>query len=50
VKLVWVLDPGRQSVTVYRSWADAHTLRADEMLDGGDVLPGSICRVGEMFE
>jgi hypothetical protein len=25
-------------------------LRRDESLDGGDVLPGFSCRVGEMFE
>lgn len=50
VKLVWVVDPDRQTVTVYRSWAEAHTLRADEVLDGGDVLPGFACRVGEIFE
>jgi Uma2 family endonuclease len=50
VRLVWVLDPKRQTVTVYRSWADAHTLRADELLDGGDVLPGFAGRVGEIFD
>jgi Uma2 family endonuclease len=50
VKLVWVVDLDRQTVTVYRSWADAHTLRADETLDGGDVLPDFACRVGEIFD
>ena len=50
VRLVWVVDPDRQTVTVYHSWADAHTLRADETLDGGDVLPGFAGRVGELFD
>jgi len=49
VRLVWVLDPKRQTATVYRAWTDAHTLRADETLDGGDVLPGFACRVSELF-
>ncbi len=50
VRMVWVIDPKRQTVTVHRSWADAHTLRADETLDGGGVLPGFACRVGEIFD
>jgi len=50
VRLMWIIDPKRQTVTVYRSWADAHTLRPDETLDGGDVLPGFACRVGEIFD
>ena len=50
VRLVWVVDPKRQTVTVYRSWTDAHTLRADETLDGGDVLPGFACRVSELSD
>lgn len=50
MRLVWVVDPKPQTVTVYRTWTEAHTLRADETLDGGDVLPGFACRVGEIFE
>jgi len=50
VRLVWVIDPKRQTVTVYRSWTDAHTLRADETLDGGDVLPGFACHMSELFD
>jgi len=50
VQLMWVIDPKRQTVTVYRSWTEARTLRPDETLDGGDVLPGFACRVGEIFD
>jgi Uma2 family endonuclease len=48
--VIWVVDPERQTVTVYRSLTDVRTLHADEMLDGEDVIPGFSVRVGELFE
>lgn len=38
-RLVWVIDPHRRTVTVYRPGADPRVLRPDDLLDGGDILP-----------
>lgn len=38
--LVWVVDPGSRTATVYRSRRDIRLLAEDEVLDGGDVVPG----------
>ncbi|MDQ3328581.1 MAG: Uma2 family endonuclease [Chloroflexota bacterium] len=48
-RLVWVLWPRDQRVTVYTSAAAAYELDADGVLDGGDVLPGFRAEVSEMF-
>jgi Uma2 family endonuclease len=40
VRLVWVIDPPTRSVTAYTSDGTARILRSDEVLEGGDVLPG----------
>lgn len=47
--LVWVLYPREQSVTVYQSLDEHVTLHVDDLLDGGDVLPGFSVRVGDLF-
>lgn len=49
-KMVWVLDPEPERVMVYTPPNQIRVLRRDETLEGGDVLPGFSCRVGEMFE
>ena len=48
-RLVWVLDPGRRVARVYRDDGTEQILTADESLDGGDVVPGFSCPVGEIF-
>ena len=48
--MVWVVNPARRAVTVYRSSTDIKTLTEKEELDGEDVVPGFRCRVGEIFE
>lgn len=41
VRLVWVVDPIAQSITVYAPGpVDERVLRVGDTLDGGDVLPG----------
>ena len=50
VRLVWVLYPATRTAIVYRSLDDVTNLTADDFLDGGDVVPGFACRVGELFE
>lgn len=49
-RLVWVLYPRTCSVVVYQLSGAAQTLRAGDMLDGEEVLPGFSIRVGELFE
>lgn len=48
-RLVWVVDPDAQSVTVYRSLQSIRIFRADEELSGEDVLPGFRLKVSEIF-
>jgi len=48
-RLVWVVNPRRKTVTVYRTEDAAQILRATDQLDGGDVLPGFRCPVAEVF-
>jgi Uma2 family endonuclease len=48
-KIVWVVDPERREVRVYRE--DGSVVIVDEhgTLDGGDVLPGFGCGVQQLF-
>jgi Uma2 family endonuclease len=50
VKVVWVVDPETHDVTVHRSGQEVEGLGAEDVLTGGDELPGFECRVGEFFE
>jgi Uma2 family endonuclease len=49
VRLVWLVNPSRQTVTVHTPDHVARTLFAADTLDGGEVLPGFAVRVGELF-
>ena len=49
-KLVWVLHPAARLVDVYTSPTAVRTLRAEDVLDGGDVLPGFAANVGDLFD
>ena len=46
---VWVVSPNLRTVTVYRSANDVSTLTENDLLGGGDVLPGFRIRVEEIF-
>ncbi len=48
-RLVWLVYPSRRTVTVYRSIADYVELTEDDTLDGGEVVPGFVCNVGDLF-
>jgi Uma2 family endonuclease len=50
VRLVWLVDPAQQTVTVCHSPSALATLTACDELSGEDVVPGFTCRVGELFE
>jgi Uma2 family endonuclease len=48
-RLVWVIDPQRETVTVYRANGDVLVLRGEDLVSGEDVLPGFSCRVSELL-
>ncbi len=49
VRLVWVAHPGTRTVDVYLPGGSILTLTEDDSLDGGDVLPGFVCPVRDIF-
>lgn len=50
VRLVWVVYPDEQMVTEYRSLSQVRVLTAGDSLDGGDVVPGFICPLSDLFD
>jgi Uma2 family endonuclease len=48
--MVWVVNPKRRTVTVYRAPGDVATLNEQDELDGGEVVPGFRCKVSEIFD
>ncbi|MEP7290570.1 MAG: Uma2 family endonuclease [Chloroflexota bacterium] len=46
--IVWVAYPETRTVVVHTA-SGAHTLSENDILEGGDVLPGFKLRVGEIF-
>lgn len=49
VRLVWVVDPATSTVTVQAPGEEAHVLGLGDILDGGEVLPGFMVAVDEIF-
>src|SRR5437773_6872483 len=47
-KLVWVIDPERSEVRVYRQDGSLSVLREGDSLDGEDVLPGFTCPLSDV--
>ena len=47
--MVWVINPRRETVEVYRSNEDFTVLRGTDTLDGGDVVEGFQCQVQDIF-
>ena len=50
VPLLWLVEPGRRTVTVYTLGQDPHTLREADILHGGDVIPGFTLPIAEIFQ
>ncbi len=50
VPMVLELQPESRSIRVHRRGQPIVTLTGDDVLDGGDVLPGFSCSVGELFD
>ena len=48
-RMVVVANPRRREAQVYRPDADVQTLRASDVLDGGDVVPGWRMPVADIF-
>jgi Uma2 family endonuclease len=49
VKLLWVVDPFRRTVTVHQPGHDPVLLGAHAILEGDPTVPGFRCPVAEIF-
>ena len=49
VRLVWIVDPELRTVEVHTSPAEMTLLREINTLDGGDVLPGFVVPLKDLF-
>ena len=49
-RLVWIVDPDRRTVTVYRPDRSPEELALEGYLDGYDVLPGFRVAVAAIFD
>ncbi|MBI4601019.1 MAG: Uma2 family endonuclease [Planctomycetes bacterium] len=49
VLMVWVVEPSRKRVIVYRSPADSRELGPGDDLTGGDVLPGFRVKMADLW-
>jgi Uma2 family endonuclease len=49
-RVVWVVDPVREEVSVFRSPFAPHVLAGTDVLNGDDVLPGFSVTIAEIFE
>ncbi|HJQ97598.1 MAG TPA: Uma2 family endonuclease [Candidatus Polarisedimenticolaceae bacterium] len=49
-RVCWVIDPARRRVAVYRRLLFPTHLSADDVLDGGEVLPGFEVQVASLFD
>lgn len=48
-RLAWLVDPKTRSVRVYTSPTASTRLEGDATLDGGDVLPGFVLPLADLF-
>ncbi|HEV7221412.1 MAG TPA: Uma2 family endonuclease [Pirellulales bacterium] len=46
---VWIVDPPQRTVTIHYADGSSAALGETDTLDGGDLVPGFACRVGEIF-
>lgn len=49
VRLLWVVDPRRRTVTIHRPDREPRVVDVNSELDGEDVLPGFRLAVAELF-
>ena len=48
-RLVWVVDPSRRQIRVYRRDGSQGVVAGSEALDGEDVIPGFLCPTDAVF-
>lgn len=48
-RLVWLIDPVKQTLTVFRPDATPTVLTVDERVDGEDVVPGFSLPLARLF-
>jgi Uma2 family endonuclease len=49
VKLIWIVNPKKRTVTIYQPDKEPQTLTEADTLDGRDVLPGFQYSLGRLF-
>lgn len=49
-RMVWVVDPETEQITVHRPLLSPRTLKGEDRLEGEDVVPGFAVTVAELFE
>ena len=47
--VVWSVDPESETVTIFKAGQAPRSLTVNDMLDGGDVLPGCALPLRELF-
>ncbi len=50
VRLVWLIDPKKRSARVFSTAEKSALVRADQALDGGDVLPGFALLLSDLLD
>ncbi len=50
VRLVWLIDPQNRCALAYGPGVAVSFVTEDGILDGGEVLPGFMCRLGDVLE
>jgi len=50
VIVVWLIDPKKRIARVYSTAEKAVLVRADQSLDGGDVLPGFVASLSDLLD
>jgi Uma2 family endonuclease len=50
VVLVWLIDPKKRTAQVFSTGEKPVLIRADQALDGGDVLPGFILLLSDLLD
>ena len=49
-RMVWVVEPANRTLTLHAPGSADQTLTAQDAIDGGEVLPGFSCKVGDFFD
>ena len=50
VRLVWLIDPKKRTTRVFSAPEKSILVRADQSLDGGDVLPGFVRSLADLLD